>query len=126
MAGDVKATIEDTGEVTLKPVETIALRVPIKNGDREIPEVVLDFSLLTGGAKRRAERRYYSAGGPPISAGIAVSEDYCLYCAAEISGIAYEAFDNLGGQDHTEITTTVRAFLLGMPVETPATTASDA
>lgn len=116
----------DGDNITLKPVEVVALEKPMKLDGKEISEIRLDFSLLNGRVRRMAEKRYYAQGGMPMSGGLVLSEDYCIICAAAISGLPYEFFDELSGPKYTEVATDIRAFLFGMPVEEPTTTESAA
>lgn len=98
-------------EAAVSLVQTVDLRYPFDFEQRKITQVTLDLSALAGDAMRRAEHRYVRGGGNP---GIMeVSLEYCACCAAEISGLPYEAMDKLLGPDRMEVSLLVQNFLLG-------------
>lgn len=90
-------------------MEKIELVNPITVEGKEIKEIELDFSKITGAAMLNAEKSTRTLGeqNPQIM----FSQTYQAYIAAKASGVPYKQLCDLPGGDFQKILLAVNRFL---------------
>lgn len=92
-------------------MEKIVLSKPIMLGDKEIKEIELDFSKITGNDLVKAESEARAKGD--ASPSMFLSMKYQLMLAAKIIGVKYEDLLGLPAEDCKKVIAPVALFLLG-------------
>jgi hypothetical protein len=88
----------------------VKLSSPLKWEDREIAEIVLDFSKVTGATIIRCERETFQQGN---FSGIirSQSSEYCARMAGLISDVPFRALEKLPADDYDAVWQTVGAYV---------------
>jgi hypothetical protein len=88
----------------------VKLSAPLKWEDREIAEISLDFSKVTGATIIKCERETFQQGN---FSGIirSQSSEYCARMAALISGVPFRFLEKLPADDYDAVWQTVGAYV---------------
>lgn len=89
----------------------IKLSRPVKIGDKEVTEIVLNLDALTGDDIEQVELEMQAQGR--MAAVPETSKVYLMHIAARAAGVAVEDIRALPIKDVSRITVTVQNFLLG-------------
>jgi hypothetical protein len=88
----------------------VKLSAPLKWEDRQITEINLDFSKVTGKIINQCERQTFMEGN---FSGIVRSQsaEYCARMAALISGVSFHTLEKLPADDYDAVWQTVGAYV---------------
>lgn len=92
--------------------DKIKLSRPIKNGDKELTELVLDFDSLTGRDLIEAEKEGLDVA-PPANIS-EMSKGYLTAVAARAARVRIDTILDLSALDYSIVTMTVQSFLFGI------------
>jgi hypothetical protein len=89
---------------------TVKLSAPLKWEDRNIAEIILDFSKVKGATINQCERETFQQGN---FSGIVrgQSAEYCARMAALISGVPFRLLEKLPAEDYDAVWQTVGAYV---------------
>jgi hypothetical protein len=88
----------------------VKLSAPLKWEDRDVAEIILDFSKVKGATINQCERETFQQGN---FSGIVRSQsaEYCARMAALISGVPFRALEKLPADDYDAVWQTVGAYV---------------
>lgn len=90
---------------------TVKLSKPVKAGDTEVEELVLDFDRLTGKDIEIASRESLEVSGQPPTA-MVLDVSFHAHVAARAAGVEAAVVRNLPAKDYVRVTTEAAGFLL--------------
>lgn len=94
-------------------MKRIVLKYPIKNGDKEVKELNLDFDSLTTQDFIDAEKELLLSGEAFSSLGIESSLSFRKHIAAKAAGMRSETIGDLKAKDWVQVSSATKGFLEG-------------